>query len=81
MDHVISIKLTEEQYTILKGLAKKEYRTLGNTYSMLAAYGIDCWLETHEAHVEKNTVPGQSSPFFYSDKELREAFGGIPLNQ
>ena len=81
MDHVISIKLTEKQYTILKGLAKEQYRTLGNTYSMLAAYGINLWLETHETYVERNTDPEQSGHSYYSDKELREAFDGIPLNQ
>jgi hypothetical protein len=32
MDHAIAIKLTENQYNVLKEMARREYRTMGNLF-------------------------------------------------
>ena len=41
MDLAIQIKLTEKQYHLLKEMARKEYRTIGNTATMLLAEGFN----------------------------------------
>ena len=81
MQHAISIKLTHEQYTILKALSKEQYRTLGNTFSMLAAYGLGFWLECNEAYVKKEDPSEEGGCSYYQDSEIKASFDTIPLNQ
>jgi len=81
MEHAISIKLTHEQYHILKALSKEQYRTLGNTFSMLAAYGLGYWLECNETFVKKEGSSEEGGYSYYRDSELKASFDTIPLNQ
>ena len=85
MEYAISIKLTEKQYHILRDMAKEEYRTIGNTATMLMAEGFAWYLEDHDICIYKR--PEDQDPECvrefqrYTDKELKEIFSEIPLIQ
>jgi hypothetical protein len=85
MEYAISIKLTEKQYHILRGMAKDEYRTIGNTATMLMAEGFAWYIQDHDLCIYKRPEDrdlGCDREFQrYTDKELNEIFSEIPLIQ
>ena len=89
MDYAISIKLSERQYYFLKELAKSEYRTIRNCFSMLAAEGMHYYLADHSVYIDKlpeDCITEQESLHKdsirqYTDSEVIDTFAGIPLIQ
>lgn len=84
MDLAIQIKLTEKQYHLLKEMARSQYRTIGNTATMLMAEGFNWYLEDHEVYVnrmerDKDSEKGHHQ--YYTDPEMKEIFNSMPLNQ
>lgn len=53
MEYAISIKLTEKQFHMLKGMAQSEYRTVGNMVGALIAEGINFYLTERSVAVKK----------------------------
>jgi hypothetical protein len=84
MDHAIAIKLTENQYNVLKELARHEYRTMGNLFSMLAVHGLGFYLTDHDINVKKteqDRTPNGNDYQYYTDQELEKIFETAPLRQ
>ena len=84
MDYAISIKLTENQYNVLKELARHEYRTMGNLFSMLAVHGLGFYLTDHDINVKKTEQdrdPDKHVYQYYTDAELEKVFETAPLRQ
>jgi hypothetical protein len=85
MDYAISIKLTEHQYYLLKEMARQQYRTLGNCFTMLAAEGLHYYFVDNESvcikkqpeHCETNQPQYEN----YSEQQLIEEFAKIPMQQ
>jgi hypothetical protein len=84
MDYAIAIKLTENQYNVLKEMARHEYRTMGNLFSMLAVHGLAFYLSDHEITVKKSEAdrdPNGNDYQYYTDQELEKIFETAPLRQ
>lgn len=84
MDYAISIKLTENQYNVLKEMARREYRTMGNLFSMLAVHGLGFYLTDHDITVKKTAKdhnPNGNDYQYYTDHELEKALETLPLQQ
>lgn len=84
MDHAISIQLTENQYNVLKEMARHEYRTMGNLFSMLAVHGLSFYLTDHTIAVKKteqDRSPNENAYQYYTDHELEKVFETAPLRQ
>lgn len=84
MDYAISIKLTENQYNVLKEMSRREYRTMGNLFSMLAVYGLCFYLTDHDIRVKKTEEdkdPNGNDYQYYTDQELEAVFELAPLRQ
>jgi len=84
MDYAISIKLTDNQYNVLKDMAKGEYRTMGNLFTMLAVYGLGFYLTDHDIRVKKTEAdkdPNGNDYQYYTDQELEAVFERAPLRQ
>lgn len=84
MDLAIQIKLTEKQYHLLKEMARSQYRTIGNTATMLMAEGFNWYLEDHEVYVnrmERDKDSEKGDYQYYTDPEMKEIFNSMPLNQ
>jgi hypothetical protein len=84
MDHAIAIKLTENQYNVLRELARHEYRTMGNLFSMLAVHGLGFYLTDHDINVKKteqDRTPNGNDYQYYTDQELEKIFETAPLRQ
>jgi hypothetical protein len=84
MDYAISIGLTKNQYDVLKALARREYRTMGNTFAMLAVHGLGFYLTDHDIVVKKTEAdrdPNGNEYQYYTDQELEKVFEFLPLHQ
>jgi hypothetical protein len=84
MDHAIAIKLTENQYNVLKEMARREYRTMGNLFMMLAVHGLGFYLTDHDINVKKteqDRTPNGNDYQYYTDQELEKIFETAPLRQ
>ena len=85
MDHAISIRLTQHQYNILKEMARQQHRTIGNCYTMLAAYGMPFYFTDNEApyitRQPDDSVTASGGCQNYSSAELEAEFAKIPLQQ
>ncbi len=84
MDYPLSIELTKNQYDVLKALAQREYRTMGNTFAMLAVHGLGFYLTDHEITVKKTEAdrdPNGNEYQYYTDQELEKVFESLPLLQ
>ena len=84
MDYTLSIGLTKNQYDVLKALAQREYRTMGNTFAMLAVHGLGFYLTDHDIVVKKTEAdrdPNGNEYQYYTDQELEEVFESLPLIQ
>ena len=84
MDLAIQIKLTQKQYHLLKEMARSQYRTIGNTATMLMAEGFNWYLEDHEVYVNRMELdkdPEKGDYQYYTDPEMKEIFNSMPLNQ
>ena len=84
MDYAISIKLTENQYNVLKEMARREYRTMGNLFAMLAVHGLGFYLTDHDIRVKKTEEdkdPNGNDYQYYTDQELEAVFELAPLRQ
>lgn len=84
MDYAISIKLTEQQYYLLQQMARQEYRTIGNTFSMLAAEGLSYYLVDKSIYIKKkpeHCTSDNPEHEHYTDPQLIEEFAKIPLQQ
>ena len=84
MDHAIAIKLTENQYNVLKEMARREYRTMGNLLTMLAVHGLGFYLTDHDINVKKteqDRTPNGNDYQYYTDQELEKIFETAPLRQ
>jgi len=85
MDYAISIRLTQHQYQILKEMSKQQHRTIGNCYTMLAAYGIGFYFTDNEAPCIKkrpeDCVTANPAYENYNPSELEDEFAKIPLQQ
>lgn len=85
MDYAISIKLTEQEYYFLKEIARQQYRSLGNCYSMLAAEGLRYYFVDNESACVKRKPEHCTTEHpeyeHYTEQELIEEFAKIPLHQ
>ena len=84
MDYAISIKLTEKQYYILKGMAKAEYRTIGNMLGALIGEGINFYLTERSVSVQKRKedwVNENSQYEYYGDAEIIDELTKIAVIQ
>ena len=85
MEHAISIRLTQHQYNILKEMSRQQHRTIGNCYTMLAAYGMPFYFTDNEAPYIKRRpeycVTANGGYQNYSSTELEAEFAKIPLQQ
>jgi hypothetical protein len=84
MDYAIAIKLTENQYNVLKEMARREYRTMGNLFTMLAVHGLGFYLTDHDINVKKteqDRTPNGNDYQYYTDQELEKIFETAPLHQ
>ena len=84
MDHAIAIKLTQNQYNVLKEMARREYRTMGNLFMMLAVHGLAFYLTDHDITVKKSEAdrdPNGHDYQYYTDQQLEAVFETAPLRQ
>jgi hypothetical protein len=84
MDYAIAIKLTANQYNVLKEMARHEYRTMGNLFSMLAVHGLGFYLTDHDINVKKteqDRTPNGNDYQYYTDQELEKIFETAPVRQ
>lgn len=84
MDYAISIKLTENQYNVLREMARHEYRTMGNLLSMLAVYGLGFYLNDRDINIrktEEDRDPDGNEYQYYTDLELEKVFENAPVRQ
>ena len=85
MDYAISIKLTEQQYYLIKEMARQQYRTIGNCFSMLAAEGLRYYFVDNEAVCiqRKPEHCTTENPHYenYTEQELIDEFSKIPTIQ
>lgn len=84
MDYAISIKLTENQYNVLKEMARQDYRTMGNMFTMLAVHGLGSYLSNHDLSIRKTEAdrdPNVQEYQYYKDLELEEVFENAPVRQ
>lgn len=84
MDYAISIKLTENQYNVLREMARHEYRTMGNLLSMLAVYGLGFYLNDRDINIrktEEDRDPDGNEYQYYTDLELEKVFENAPVLQ
>jgi len=84
MDYAISIKITAKQYYILKGMAKCEYRTIGNMLGALIAEGISFYLTERPIYVKKmeeDWTNEKSKYENYSDFEIIDELEKIAVVQ
>lgn len=84
MDYAISIKLTENQYNVLKEMARQDYRTMGNMFTMLAVHGLGSYLSNHDLAIRKTEAdrdPNGQGYQYYKDLELEEVFENAPVRQ
>jgi len=85
MDYAISIRLSEHQYYLLKEMARQQYRTLGNAYTMLAAEGLRYYFVDNESVCIKKKPEHceTANPDYevYSDQQLIDEFAKIPTQQ
>jgi len=82
--HAVSIKLTDEQFEVLKNLSRADYRTTQNTLAMLINVGLHWHLEESELYVKKinqHRDPDGSEYQYYSDCELKDIFESLPYIQ
>jgi hypothetical protein len=84
MEYILSIGLTKNQYDVLKTLAQRDYRTMGNAFAMLAVHGLGFYLTDHDIAVKKTEAdrdPNGKEYQYYTDQELEEVFEFLPLHQ
>ena len=84
MDHAIAIKLTQNQYNVLKEMARREYRTMGNLLTMLAVHCLAFYLTDHDITVKKSEAdrdPNGHDYQYYTDQQLEAIFETAPLRQ
>lgn len=84
MDYAISIKLTENQYNVLREMARHEYRTMGNLLSMLAVHGLGFYLNDRDINIrktEEDRDPNGNEYQYYTDLELEKVFENAPVLQ
>ena len=84
MELAINIKLTEHQYYLLKEMARQEYRTLGNTFAMLAAEGLNYFFVDNSVYIKKRPEHCETdhpNHEHYGEGEIIEEFAKIPLQQ
>ena len=84
MEYAISIKLTEKQFHILKGMAQSEYRTVGNMVGALIAEGINFYLTERNVCVKKmeeDCTTDNPSYEHYNDNEIIDELVKIAVLQ
>lgn len=84
MEYAISIKLTEKQFHILKGMAQSEYRTVGNMVGALIAEGINFFLTERHVSVKKmeeDCKTENPNYEYYGDGEIIEELVKIAVLQ
>ena len=82
--HAVSIKLTDDQFEVLKNFAHADYRTTQNTLAMLISVGLNWHLEDSGLYVKKinkHRDPDGSEYQYYSDRELKDIFESLPFIQ
>lgn len=84
MSRTITVELSEKQYHIIEEMARTEYRTIENTWAMLAANGfiyILCDRDVCVKKLEEDRDFDGPEVQFYNDKEMEAIVGEIPLKQ
>ena len=86
MEYAISIKLSEHQYYLLKEMARQQYRTLGNCYTMLAAEGLRYYfVDSENIYIKKKPehCEGTADPQYenYTEQQLIDESAKIPMQQ